>query len=117
MVNALALTKGRTSARGLVRPVRQAAAVILRTDVTPFLRWTPSELNPADGPSRGKALERGGGIDLEKIRSVHSALEEKEEQRIKGGVIDEFADKESKGGKSHECRSDYSQVTSIQGQS
>eukprot|EP00973_Karenia_brevis_P052678 7319732-Karenia_brevis.AAC.1 len=85
MVNALALTKGRTSARGLVRPVRQAAAVILRTDVTPFLRWTPSELNPADGPSRGKALERGGGIDLDKIRSVHSALEEKEEHRIKGG--------------------------------
>eukprot|EP00973_Karenia_brevis_P020878 2869170-Karenia_brevis.AAC.1 len=76
MVGTLALTKGRSSAPGLVRPIRQACAVLLRTDVTPHLRWTPSELNPGDAPSRGHRIEKGGGVDKAEIELVLSRLEE-----------------------------------------
>ena len=53
MVNALALGKGRSSAPGLSRPVRQWAAVCLRRNVVAILRWLPSELNYSDWGSRG----------------------------------------------------------------
>ena len=52
MVNILGLSKGRTSARGLLRPCRQFCGIALRRDAQPQLRWLPSELNVADPPSR-----------------------------------------------------------------
>ena len=48
----LALTKGRSSSRGLCRVARQWCAYSLAGAVTPYLRWIPSEWNPADAPSR-----------------------------------------------------------------
>eukprot|EP00973_Karenia_brevis_P022572 3106247-Karenia_brevis.AAC.1 len=68
MVNALALSKGRTSAAGLIRPVRQASSLLLRSDVVAKIRWLPSELNGADRPSRGVRM-LGGGFFEERERS------------------------------------------------
>ena len=47
------LSKGRSSAPALLRLCRQATAVILAFSLRPLLRYIPSELNIADGPSRG----------------------------------------------------------------
>ena len=57
LVGALAITKGRTSAPGLVRGLRQYTSISLRRNVRALPRWIPSELNPADGPSRGGPIE------------------------------------------------------------
>ncbi|CAK0894125.1 unnamed protein product [Prorocentrum cordatum] len=48
----LALTKGRSSFRGLLRVSRQWAAWCLAGRVAPALRLLPSERRPADAPSR-----------------------------------------------------------------
>ena len=53
LVGILALGKGRSSAGGLRRGVCQFGAVALRRNVRPVIRWIPSEINPADAPSRG----------------------------------------------------------------
>ena len=52
----LALTKGRGSSSGMNRICRQIAALSLACDFHLFYRWCPSELNPADKPSRNKIL-------------------------------------------------------------
>jgi hypothetical protein len=46
------LGKGRSSAHGLLRICRQSAAVQLACGIKLYLRWVPSEINFADGPSR-----------------------------------------------------------------
>ena len=56
-----ALSKGRSSARQLLRVCRQAAAVQLGCRIRIYLRWVPSERNLADGPSRGGPI----GVDAE----------------------------------------------------
>ena len=50
---ALALSKGRAYNYQLLRVCQQSAAICLASGVAPRIRWVPSELNPADGPSRG----------------------------------------------------------------
>lgn len=47
------LSKGRSSSPPLLRLARQAAAISLIFDIYPVVRYIPSEVNPADGPSRG----------------------------------------------------------------
>ena len=53
LVSLGALAKGRSSARQILRMCRAAAAVELACEIKLILRWVPSELNFADGPSRG----------------------------------------------------------------
>ena len=47
-----ALTKGRSSSVLLLRRCRRMAAWLLASGLRLFVRWVPSEWNPADGPSR-----------------------------------------------------------------
>ena len=56
MVALRAVSKGRSSSPPLLRLCRQASAVILAFDIRPLLRYVPSEMNVADGPSRGLKL-------------------------------------------------------------
>ena len=53
MVALGALAKGRSSSPPLLRFCRQGAAVMMAMDIRPMLRYIPSGVNPADGPSRG----------------------------------------------------------------
>ena len=53
----LALTKGRSSSAPMNKICRQVAALCLATGMTAHLRWIPSELNPADLPSRAQKLQ------------------------------------------------------------
>lgn len=50
---ALAFTKGRARSRHLRRPLQQVCAWSLGSGSRFVVRWIPSEVNPADGPSRG----------------------------------------------------------------
>jgi len=46
------ISKGRSSSNSLLPRLRQLASVVLASGVRLYLHWIPSELNPADGPSR-----------------------------------------------------------------
>ena len=92
MVNILALSKGRTSAPGLVRPCRQFAGVALLRDVAAVVRWIPSEGNPSDGASRGRGgipsweaqevdLRRGWAKEHVKSVAKYTASEERRLER------------------------------------
>lgn len=48
-----ALLKGRSSSLRLLHIVRRISAVLLASDIFPVWFWTPTSINPADGPSRG----------------------------------------------------------------
>ena len=48
-------TKGRSSSLPLLRPLRRTAALLLAGNLHVDRLWIPSEANPADGPSRGRA--------------------------------------------------------------
>ena len=50
------ISKGRSSSPPLLRLSRQAAAISLVFGIYPMVRYIPSEVNPADGPSRGVAV-------------------------------------------------------------
>ena len=51
------ISKGRSSSPPLLRLARQAAAISLVSGIFPtMVRYIPSEVNPADGPSRGLAV-------------------------------------------------------------
>ena len=51
-VAALAISKGRSSSFQILRRLRYLSSLILASGLQLFCRWLPSELNPADGPSR-----------------------------------------------------------------
>jgi len=46
------LSKGRSSSFSLLKVMRLVASVVLAFDIQVFPRWIPSQLNPADAPSR-----------------------------------------------------------------
>jgi hypothetical protein len=46
------ITKGRSSSHVLLRRLRSISAHVLASNVTLYTRWVPSEMNPADEPSR-----------------------------------------------------------------
>ena len=48
-----AMGKGRSSAPAFLRLCRQVTAISLAFGILPIMRYIASELNPADGPSRG----------------------------------------------------------------
>jgi hypothetical protein len=47
-----ALTKGRSSSFKLLCRIRPVSALLLASGISLYLRWIPSDSNPADGPSR-----------------------------------------------------------------
>ena len=49
-------TKGRSSSLPLLRPLRRTAALLLAGNLHVDRLWIPSKANPADGPSRGRAV-------------------------------------------------------------
>ena len=53
LVNVLALSNGRSSARHVWPTARSLAALTLASGAAFHLRWVPTDTNPADGPSRG----------------------------------------------------------------
>ena len=69
---AMALSKGRSSKRGLCRISRIIAAHVLSTGSQLALRWIASELNPADAPSRRGILVKKGGKVKEKKPATHA---------------------------------------------
>ena len=70
----LALSKGRSSCRTMNRICRQVAALELMSGMHVHLRWIPSELNPADLPSRAQDLESFSLVKgLEKFKENHAA--------------------------------------------
>ena len=58
-----AASKGRSSSAPLLRLCRQLVPLSLILGIRPYYRYIPSEMNPADGPSRG---ERVGAADSTK---------------------------------------------------
>jgi len=46
------LSKGRTSAPSIIRPLRKICSLLLAASINMSYIWCPSFLNPADGPSR-----------------------------------------------------------------
>eukprot|EP00435_Cladocopium_sp_Y103_P060578 s48_g22.t1 len=84
----LALTKGRSSSSSMNRVCRQVAAITLATGMMFHLRWIPSELNPADFPSRaqdlkGFSLSRG----LQELQDSHASKEHKSESGWRESAI------------------------------
>jgi hypothetical protein len=49
-----AITKGRSSSHRLLRPLRMMSALLLASGIYLKVKWLPSLMNPADGPSRGE---------------------------------------------------------------
>eukprot|EP00971_Amphidinium_carterae_P046844 922921-Amphidinium_carterae.4 len=54
LTNALALSKGRSSAKAISRIARVLCALQLSSQINVRFRWLASECNPADAPSRGR---------------------------------------------------------------
>ena len=75
----LALSKGRSSAGVMNRVCRQHAALMFATGMYFGLRWVPSELNPADRPSRGKALG-----DFDAVTAAREWAEQHADKDLKG---------------------------------
>ena len=53
---AMCISKGRAHNYHMLRVCQQYSAIALATDMHVRVRWVPSEVNPADGPSRGSLL-------------------------------------------------------------
>ena len=70
MVGLGALAKGRSSSPPLLRLCRQMAAVALAYEMIVMYRYIPSELNPADGPSRDEDV---GAADETKLAHADRA--------------------------------------------
>ena len=49
-------TKGRSSSLPLLLPLRRTAGLLLAGNLYVDRLWIPSKANPADGPSRGRAV-------------------------------------------------------------
>lgn len=74
-----AAVKGRTSAPGLRRCLRQIGALSLATNSLLRIVYVPSEYNPADAPSRGKLVRKP---NRQKRRSNRSRLGTLTERRL-----------------------------------
>ena len=61
------ISKGRSSSPPLLRLARQLAAYCISFGFLLYPRYIPSEINPADGPSRGQAV---GAAD--ETRAAHA---------------------------------------------
>jgi hypothetical protein len=48
------MSKGRSSSPQLLRRLRSISALVLGTGIRPFYRYIPTDLNPADDPSRNR---------------------------------------------------------------
>lgn len=55
LVSIFSVSKGRSSSHMLLPRLRQVASLVLASGLRLYLRWVPSELNPADEPSRRSA--------------------------------------------------------------
>ena len=53
---AMCISKGRAHNYHMLRVCQQYSAIAWATDMHVRVRWVPSEVNPADGPSRGSLL-------------------------------------------------------------
>lgn len=87
----LLISKGRSGAFGLLKICRRLAALLLATDSFLAVRWMPSELNIADGPSRR----------WEHLRASHV------ESRSKEKAIQKQIDEECYGSGPCQLRSPY----------
>lgn len=56
LVTVFSVTKGRSSSPMLLPRLRQLASLVLASGLRLYLRWVPTELNPADAPSRAHEL-------------------------------------------------------------
>lgn len=65
MGRALACAKGRSSAPGMLRVTRQVGAMLLAAGAYLYFRLLPSEANPSDSASRGRAGERAEALAVE----------------------------------------------------
>lgn len=84
---ALAVSKGRAKNFRLLRITQQVAALSLAAGLGLRLRWLPSELNPADGPSRGQIQP---GAYRQFADSAHEdESEEVPDTKAEGGEKDE----------------------------
>jgi hypothetical protein len=79
MALAFAVTKGRAHSFGLLRVCQQLSALSLACGFSLRLRWVPSELNCADGPSRGQKhpgpFQKG---EFSALDSADTSAEEKQ---------------------------------------
>ena len=65
------LRKGRSSARVLLQQARVAGIIQMVCRIRGYFRWVPSELNLADGPSRGLGIGAADEtVELHKARGV-----------------------------------------------
>ena len=53
-----AINKGRSSSQDVLRCLRSVSALVLASGMQMFVRWVPSQDNPADEPSRGIYRDR-----------------------------------------------------------
>ena len=108
----LALGKGRSSSRHLIRCCRSLFAIGVACDMSFTVRWIASELNPADAPSRfvanaatvaaGSSME---ALDRRKGRWIN------DQDTIKaslGAAIDSMADGIIKSGQPFQASADDS---------
>ena len=78
----LAISKGRSSSKPMNRVCRQIAAIELITGMQIHLRWIPSELNPADFPSRAQSVKLFDlNEGLQKFLESHAASAQQEKSR------------------------------------
>lgn len=73
-----ALVKGRSSAPTLFREIRRAAALSIAGDLLVKYIYVPSEVNPADGPSRGvrRTVHERSSVHLLSCCPVHQHQKE-----------------------------------------
>ena len=74
MVSLGALRKGCSSARVLPRLARIGGIIQMVRRVRGYFRWAPSELNLADGPSRGLGV--GAAVDAVALHAARRMLKE-----------------------------------------
>ncbi|CAK0825583.1 unnamed protein product [Prorocentrum cordatum] len=66
MVTVGAVRKMRSSSRPLMTQLKKIGAITLATGIRLTLRWIPTDMNPADGPSRGEEI---GSAEITKTKS------------------------------------------------
>ena len=67
---ALAFDRARSRSYRVLQQLRKFAALALSRNVSPHVRWVPSELNSADEPSRATAAEKSKNL-IDLIPSTH----------------------------------------------